>query len=306
MTGVSTWPIATTVACDEPVRDRRWAQSASRVHCTTREPLSLVRWGMNRRRTLSVATVGVLLASGASARPGGGQPAAPRRARPGDNRGGAIRLPVFLDLKKVRVGSWAEYTVSRGGRAPRTVRQVLLDRDKTSATVEVITEVRGRKPARPLATDRKVTRMVVDVDLREIAPREIVVQRRLAARPTVLSAADGTGRQRLFKLDPKKSLRSETVAVAAGTFETQHYRDIGPRGGTIDIWASTQAPPFGLVKMERTPSANAPARRAAFGQVTYALVRMGSGAKPFIIKAPEPLNPDLIQCRVGSPKQTKP
>jgi hypothetical protein len=266
----------------------------------------LVSWLMNRRRMLGAATVGVLLSSGRSTRastpPGGGRQKDPRRPRSGGGRGGPLRIPVLLELKKIPVGSWAEYTVSHGGRPSRTVRQVLVDRDNTHATVEVILEVRRRMTPRPDSPDRKVTRMVVDLDLREIAPREIVVQR-ADADPRALPTAPG--RQRIFKLDPTKSLGSETVAVAAGAFNTQHYRDISPRGGTTDIWASEQVAPFGLVKMERSPGAKAPARRLALGKVTYALVRMGTGATASITTPARPLHPSLMQCPLRPDQQLK-
>ena len=145
--------------------------------------------------------------------------------------------------------------------------------------------------------------MVVDLDLKESAPREIVVQRSDAA-PRTLPTVRGSGRQRIFKLDPTKSLGSETVSVAAGAFSTQHYQDTNPRGGTIDIWASTQVAPFGLVKMERSPGANA--RRAAFGKVTYALARMGTGAKASITKPARSLTiiPDAMPARLAQTIQT--
>jgi hypothetical protein len=259
------------------------------------------------RRILGAGTAGVPLSSHTSARASdqpGGQQNDRRRPGPGGGRGGPIRIAVLLDIKKVPVGSWAEYTVSQGGRIPRTVRQVLVDRDKTNATVEVIVEGRRGKTPQLAFTARKVVRMVVDLELKEVAPKEIVVQRS-GAEPMALSTVQGPGRQRFSKLDPKNSLGSETVAVAAGTFETEHYRNIGPRGGAIDIWASNQVPPFGLVKMERKPGANAPPRRAAFGQVTYELVRMGTGAKPSITRPVKPLDPSLMQCTPGRPKQFK-
>jgi hypothetical protein len=263
---------------------------------------------MNRRRILGAATAGVLLSTRASSRasalPGGGQQKGPRPPSSGGGRGGPIRIPVLLELKKIPVGSWAEYTISHGGRPPRTVRQVLVDRDDTKATVEVILEVRSRKTPQPASPDRKVTRMVVDLDLKESAPREIVVQRSHAA-PRTLPTVRGSGRQRIFKLDPTKSLGSETVSVAAGAFSTHHYRETNPRGGTIDIWASNQVAPFGLVKMERSPGANAPARRAAFGKITYALVRMGTDAKASITRPARPLHPSQMQCPLDSPKQLK-
>jgi hypothetical protein len=263
---------------------------------------------MNRRRLLGAATAGVILSSRssrrASAQPGGRQQKDPSRPRSEGRRGGPVPIPVLLELKKVPVGSWAEYTVSKGGRPARTVRQVLVDRDSMNATVEVIMEVRRRRTRQPAPPDRKVTRVVVDLDLKEIAPREVVVQRS-GADPVARSTAQLSGRQRIFKLDPKRSLGSETVAVAAGAFATQHYRDTGPRGGTIDIWASNQAPPFGLVKMERSPGANSPARRAVFGKVTYALVRMGTGAKASITRAARPLHPSQMQCPLDVSKQIK-
>ena len=271
-----------------------------------------------RRRTLAAATAGALLALPTSRRTSslawaqapGGKEKARRQQRPGGGRGGPIRIPVFLDLKQVPVGSWTEYTVSQGGRLPRTVRQVLVDRDKTSATVEVILQ-RRRQTGRPATqaasepppSNSKIFRMVVDIDLPGSAPKKLVFQQ-ASGDPVELPTDQGSGRRRLFKLDPKTALGSETVVVGAGTFEAQHYQDVSPRGGTIDIWASTQAPPFGLVRMERKPGPNAPGRRAAFGQVTYALVRMGTGGKTSITKPIKPLDPALMQCRVG-PKPFK-
>jgi hypothetical protein len=260
---------------------------------------------MNRRRTLGAATVGLLLSSRASAQPSGDKESAPRRPKVGGGRGGPLRIPVLLDLKKVPVGSWAEYSVSQGDRTPRTVRQVLVDRDQTNATVEVILEIKRGKAAKLASPDRRVTRMVVDLDLREIAPKKIIVQRSADPDPLPLATIQGPGRQRFSRLDPKESVGSETVAVAAGTFETQHYRRINPRGGSIDIWASSQVPPFGLVKMERKPGPNAPAKRAAFGQVTYALVRMGTGARPSITRPVKPLDPSALQSRLCPPKRFK-
>jgi hypothetical protein len=212
-------------------------------------------------------------------------------------------MPVLLDLRQVPVGSWAEYTVSQGGRLPRTVRQALVDRDKSSATVELVMEVKRRRAPQPEVTVKKIIRMVVDLGLDANAPKETVLQR-ADGDPIALPADFKSGRKRLFKLDPKRSLGNETVVVSAGTFETQHHQDVSPRGGTIDIWASTQVAPFGLVRMERKPGPNAPAKRAKFGHVTYALARSGTGATTVITKPVKPADA-LMQCRSSGPKPFK-
>jgi hypothetical protein len=247
---------------------------------------------MTPRRTFGTSLLGVLLASPASAQPGAGKQKVPNRG-PLSGRGGRLRIPVLLDLRKVPVGSWAEYAVSQGGRMPRVVRQALVGRDQTSATVEVI--MTKGNPAQLGPNSRRVTTMVMDLDVKELAPRKRIVQRGDTA------PMECPGRERFYKPDPKKSLGSQALKVPAGTFNTQHFQDTSPRGGAIDIWASTQVPPFGLVRLERKPGANAPAERAGYGHVTYQLVRTGTGATPSITKPAQPLNPSTLRSRRRSP-----
>ncbi len=66
--------------------------------------------------------------------------------------------------------------------------------------------------------------------------------------PPTTPPAGGSGKGGMGEL-----VGTEDVAVPAGTFSCQHYRKQG-NNGTVDLWVSMQATPYGLVKMTSADS----------------------------------------------------
>src|SRR4051794_36033999 len=127
--------------------------------------------------------------------------------------------PLALDLKKVPVGTWAEYTVNitaQGGMTMKS-RWSLVARDANTTTLE--TRVEGGPLAMmgghmvmkvslapdPLTADKPIKQTVVQVGDRD--PMEMPLN--MPNMPP----------QRFQKPDPKKLVGKEELKVAAGTFK---------------------------------------------------------------------------------------
>jgi len=61
--------------------------------------------------------------------------------------------------------------------------------------------------------------------------------------PPTTPTGGGSGKSGMGEL-----VGTESVTVPAGTFSCQHYRNQGDHG-TVDLWISMQATPYGMVKM---------------------------------------------------------
>jgi hypothetical protein len=214
--------------------------------------------------------------------------AAPALPALGQGMGGDA-TPLALDLKKVPVGSWAEYTLTIGEGAGVTVksRWALVARDANSNTLETVIEggpmaAAGGKTVMklvlvpdPVKSDHPVKQMVMKMGDRD--PMEMPLD------------MPGMPAQKFQKPDPKKLVGKEQLKVPAGTFKTGHYRDV-THGVTIDAWISEEIAPLGLVKLTTTPSAGAvtpqgqripPMKMQLTGRGKDAKATLTKGAKPF-------------------------
>jgi hypothetical protein len=107
---------------------------------------------------------------------------------------------------------------------------------------------------------------------------------------------------RYLKPDPKALLGKENVKVAAGSFQADHYRTEGPRGGWLDYWLAKDAGPFGLVKlqMERPAGPAGAAGDEGGGKVLVELASKGKGAKPELTRPARPFDPEVMRARFGN------
>jgi len=200
--------------------------------------------------------------------------AAQRSARPG--HGGP--LPASLDLRKVPLGSWAEYrTTYVGMDTPITERYGLVGR--TGANVDIETESPEMNQT-PMG--RMVLRQRLSISDTEIKVVEAATQfkdndpklHRLDRDP---EAGPPFGRP-----DPKKRIGVEGVTVPAGAFpKAEHYHLQLQGKETVDYWTSPDAPPLGLIKV---------VIKGGVGLVTGStmeLLKLGTGAKAVIVKTPK-------------------
>jgi hypothetical protein len=201
--------------------------------------------------------------------------------------GGGL-TPLALDLKKVPVGSWAEYTVTIGGGGGMTMksRWALVARDANGSTLETSVEggpvaMMGGKMvmkvalvADPLKSDKPIKQAVVQVGDRD--PMEMPLN--MPNMPP----------QKFQKPDPKKLVGKEQIKVAAGTFKTSHYHDVTERG-VIDLWVSEGVGPLGMVKMTATPPAGKQDPQTP--PISMELTGKGKDAKGIITKSPKPFDP---------------
>lgn len=204
---------------------------------------------------------------------------------------GSASTPLAVDLKKVPVGTWAEYNmiISAGGQKMTVKsRWALVARDANSITLESINEGGPMGPGAkqiikmvlvpdPVNAERPVKSMVMKVGDRD--PMEMPLD------------LPGMPAQKFEKPDPKKLKGTQQVKVPAGTFKAGHYKDVN-QGVTIDAWISEEIAPLGLVKMTTAPK---PGATAPGGQpmpsMSLELVARGKDAKPVITKGAKPFDP---------------
>lgn len=191
-------------------------------------------------------------------------------------------LPMAIDLRKVAVGAWAEYNMSVGQLPPMKSRMALVAKTATTNTLEMIME--GGMFA--MAGGKLVMNTVVDADQSKENPVKRVLMQ-IGDNDPMEMPIDSKQQSQFHKPNPKSFVKDETIKVAAGTFNTKHYRDKLPGGDTFDFWVSTDVPPFGIVKVsaEQTHAA-APAQ----GPVKFELTARGKDAKMLVTKAAKPFN----------------
>jgi hypothetical protein len=219
--------------------------------------------------------------------------------------GGVGATPVGVPLDKVPVGSWAEYTLKRGDQPARKVRHALVGKEGAAFVLETKTEGPNGAPM--------ITHIVVDPDpTKEGGVKKVVMQMGTADPMEMPAGRPGGGPEgggdrgrgggfrggaRFIKPDPKKLVGKETVKVAAGTFQTEHYRDEGPRGGTIDFWIAKDAGPLGVVKVE-SDRPGGPEGQGG-GKSTMELAAKGKGAKAEVTKPAKPMDPEAMRDMFG-------
>src|SRR4051812_14441823 len=148
-------------------------------------------------------------------------------------------MPMAIDLAKVAVGSWADYSMAMGQLPSMKMRLALVD--KTPAANVVETTVEGGMMA---AAGKMVMQMTLAPGL-EAKPKKMVMQ--LGAGDPMDMPIEMTGGKPFTKPNPKNLIGTESVKTAAGSFKAKHYRDKSPQGDKLDYWVSDSVPPMGLV-----------------------------------------------------------
>jgi hypothetical protein len=205
-------------------------------------------------------------------------------------------MPLVVDMQKVELGSWAEYTMTMGSIS-LTSRWALVGRDPKSNTLEMTTK--GAPVAKPV-----VLRMVLATDPTSDAkpPKPMVVQ---FGDEAPMFVPPDTPVQKFQRPDAKNLVGKEELKVAAGTFQTSHYRDKNAMG-TVDVWVSESIAPLGIVKVVTSPEVdkNEPSAMQ-IPPATMELASTGKGAKPAITKKPKPFDPKKMNGLVGDGPGTK-
>jgi hypothetical protein len=197
---------------------------------------------------------------------------------------------LLCDLTHATPGSWADYAVAvTAGPATSalTIRWAYLKRDAGGSTVELTVD----KP--PTLGGKVVTRMVLVPDpIGTARPfKQIVVQQGEREPQDIPLEMPGLPQQKFQNPDPKKLVDRPTITVPAGTFATNHYRDVLP-DSTVDSWLSDQVHPLGVVKIQSTPNpeAEGPGGKP-LPPVTMELLARGGGARPVITRKPTTFAP---------------
>ena len=192
-------------------------------------------------------------------------------------------MPMVVDLKKVEIGTYAEYAMSAAGMTLSS-RWALVGKDAKSCTVETVTKasilpqpvaVRIQLPLDPTSASNKSLGKVI-MQMGDADP--------------MFAPAD-VPEPKFQKPDPKTLIGPEEIKVPAGSFKTLHYRETNAMA-TVDVWVSDEVPPLGMVKVVNTPKVNPkdpPAMQV--GPSTMELSAMGKGQKPVITKKPKPFDP---------------
>jgi hypothetical protein len=199
-------------------------------------------------------------------------------------------MPLVVDMKKVEVGSWAEYNLTMGSIA-LTSRWALVARDAKSHTMEMTTK--GGPVAKPV-----VVRIVLPADPTsgEKPPKPMAMQ--FGDGEPMLAPPD-TPVQKFQSPDPKTLIGKEEIKTAVGTFKTSHYREKNSMG-TVDVWVDETVLPLGIVKVLTTPEVEKNAPNAMqIPAATMELSGTGKGAKPAITKKPKPFDAKKMQGLVG-------
>jgi hypothetical protein len=190
-------------------------------------------------------------------------------------------MPIALDLAKVPVGSWADYTMTVGQLAKMKMRMALVGKSPAGNIIE--TTVDGEMLA------QLGGKMVMQVTLapgaeKDGTAKKLVMQ--VGSGDPMEMPIEMTGGKQFTKPNPKTLLKAETITVAAGTFKTKHYRDKSSKGEKVDFWISEDVPPFGLVKIEAEQKGNPQIK----GPVVLELAAKGADAKALVTKPAKPFD----------------
>jgi len=199
-------------------------------------------------------------------------------------------MPLVVDMKKVELGSWADYTMAMGN-ITLTSRWALVGRDAKSNTLEMTTK--GGPVAKPV-----VLRMVLAADptSNEKAPKPMVMQ---FGDDAPMFVPPDTPVQKFQQPDAKNLVGKEDLKVAAGSYKTSHYREKNAMG-TVDVWVNEAVPPLGIVKVITTPEVDKVAPSAMqVPAATMELSATGKGAKAAITKKPKPFDAKKMNGLVG-------
>jgi hypothetical protein len=203
---------------------------------------------------------------------------------------GMTATPMAVDLKKVMMGSWAEYTMSSGPRSSK-LRWSLVGREGESHTLEMAMEGGGGGALGPKMTVQMS--LVSDPTTAAKPIKRLVMQMGTMDPMEMPLDLPNMPEQRFEKPDPKKLVGKEQLKVPAGTFSASHYRDKGAQG-TVDMWVHDSVAPLGLVKIVLTPNPGEGGTGQPAGVTTIELVGRGKGAKSSITKPAKPFDPALL------------
>jgi hypothetical protein len=200
-------------------------------------------------------------------------------------------MPMAVDLAKVPIGTWAEYTVAMGQLPPMSTRMSLVGKGVLETSVEggMMAQIGGRMTLQMTLApggekEGKVQKMVMQMGAGD--PMDFPVT---------------PGQQQFNKPNPKMLVKEESVTVKGGTFKTKHYRDKTPAGDAVDYWISEKVPPLGLVKMEAEQKQNPNIK----GPIKFELTATGKDAKPAITKPAKPFDQGvMMQQMTGGGKPT--
>jgi hypothetical protein len=190
---------------------------------------------------------------------------------------GAPPLPLGIDLKKVPVGSWSDYSLITGARRPHRQRISLVGKSAKGYELEVAVE--GGPVPFPIITR-------VELGLQANAGKRV---KRAVMRAGVRQAMEIPGSSELVAeqfsaIDEKAYLSTQEIEVPAGRFKAKLYRTVSPRGVTVDYWVSEEVHPLGIAKMEID------FRRAGTPRAIFRLVARGAGARGTVLKPVRPFD----------------
>jgi hypothetical protein len=192
-------------------------------------------------------------------------------------------MPMVVNLKKVEIGTYADYAMSAAGMT-LTSRWALVGKSAKSCTVETVTTasilphpvaVRMQLPLDPTAATNKSLGKVV-MQMGDADP--------------MFAPAD-VPEPKFQKPDPKNLVGPEEIKVKAGTYKTLHYRETNANA-TVDLWVSDRVPPLGMVKVVNTPKVDPKDPKSMrVGPSTMELAAVGKGQKAVITKKPKAFDP---------------
>ena len=195
-------------------------------------------------------------------------------------------LPMAVDLKKVAVGAWAEYSMVVGQMDPMKARMALVAKSDATSTLEMIME--GGMLA--MSGGKLTMQTIVDANQNTPEPVKKVIMQ-IGDNDPMEMPIESKQQSQFRKPNPKSFVKDETIKVAAGSFKTKHYRDKTPTGEPFDFWVSADVPPFGIVKVE---SEQKRAAGPAQGKVRFELTALGKDAKMVVTRAPKPFNQAMM------------
>jgi hypothetical protein len=198
--------------------------------------------------------------------------------------------PMAVDLAKVPIGVWAEYSMTVGTIPPMKTRMALVGKGSATNTIEMTVE--GGMMA--MAGGKMIMQSTIDADPNKDKPLKKVIMQ-IGANDPMEMPVDAASQQQFRKPDPKKLVKEETIKVAAGSFKTKHYRDKTAQGDAFDFWVSESVPPFGIVKIEgQQKSSPGPAA----GPLKLELTAVGKNARSAVTKPAKPFDQETFMKQI--------
>jgi hypothetical protein len=198
-------------------------------------------------------------------------------------------MPIAVDLAKVPLGSWADYTMTMGQLPAMKMRIALVAKSAAGNTLE--SSIEGGMMA---AAGKLVMQMTLAPGVDGTVKKSVM---QLGTSDPMEVPESMTGKKPFTKPSNKGLVGSETIKVAGGSFKTKHYRDKTPEGDKVEYWVSDTVLPTGLVKVEVEQKNNPQIK----GKVGMELTGVGKDAKPAITKPAKPFDQAaLMQQMMGA------